>query len=155
MSIVGCIMFAVSIKQKTQKRISIIQTVECLITATTVVLAGAIVGSITTYLCALRNFLSIWNKNHKYFSFIMIGVVFVVTLLNWASIWDIFPFVATSVYTIMLSFHSVKLTKIAIIPNCICWFVYDFHYGMYVYCIFNAINIGLCIYDIARKRYED
>lgn len=154
-SLLGCILFIVSIKQKTQKRISIVQTIECVMTGTAGLFTGAIIGSLTTYISGMRNFLSIWNKNHKWISIVMVIAVSIITACNWTSVWDLFPLLATTTYTILMSFHSAKITKIAVIPNCLLWLIYDFHYGLYVYCAFNIINVGFCIYDLAKKKFED
>lgn len=154
-SFIGCILFFASCRLKKQKSICIVQTIECLITGTGTLILGGFIGALTTYIAAIRNFLGIWKLNGNICTIVCLLATSSLTICNYNNIWDLFPLLATIVYTIALSFKSAKITKIGVIPNSLIWFVYCLYIGSYVNCVFNVVNIIFAIKDIRNKNYSD
>lgn len=148
-------MFFISCRLKKQKHICAVQSIECMITGTGSLVLDGFMGAIITYICGIRNFLGIWKLNGKLCVICCLSACGILTILNYNTIWDIIPFIATFIYTIFLAFKSAKITKIGVIPNAILWFIYCFHIGAYVNCIFNIITILFCIKDLYKKNYDD
>lgn len=154
-SFVGGILFFLSSRFKKQKHICAMQAIECAVTGTAALILGGFLGAITTYVAGVRNVLGVWKLNGIWCNVSSLVIIFIMTIINYNSLQDLIPFVATLIYTIFLSFKSAKMTKIGIIPNSVLWLLYGIFNNMYINCLFNIINILSCSFDLKNKNYED
>lgn len=152
LSIVGCILLTISCKQKTQKRVMILQCCECILSIIAVLLLGGYTGAIVTGVALIRNLLSATGKNTKLTTIMLVAASIILSLVNSKSILDMIPAIAGVTYTLALYKNNIKITKIAFAINSSLWLIYDLTIGAWVYVAFNALNTAICLYEIHKMK---
>lgn len=152
LSLIACLMLSISCKQKTQKRVMIIQSCETTISIIAVLLLGGYTGVIVLTVALIRNILVIIDKTSKTSTAILVIISILLSIINAKTILDILPAIASAEYTIALYKKDVKITKIAFAINAALWGIYKATIGAWVYVAFNIVNVAICIYEISKLK---
>lgn len=152
LSAVGCILLSISCKQKTQRKVMIIQCSECTVTIIATLLLGGYTGALVTLIALIRNIISAAGKSSKTSTIILITTSVILSIINANTLLDILPAIASIEYTLALYKNNVRVTKVAFAINAFLWAIYDITIGAWVYIIFNIINIAICLYEVHNLR---
>lgn len=152
LSIIACIVLSLSCKQKTQKRVMILQSCETTISIIAVLLFGGYTGVIVLVVALIRNILVILGKASKISTAILVIISISLSIINARTLIDILPAIASAEYTIALYKKDIKTTKIAFAINATLWGIYKATLGAWIYVAFNVTNVIICIYEIAKLK---
>ena len=129
-----------SIKQKS--RILMVQILQLLLQAVSMLLLGGITGAVSNVLSCYRNYLCYQGKLSAFWKAILIGVSVVMTiLLNDQGLWGILPAVVCTVYILLMDIKDPIKFKLLVTLSFIPWMFYHFILGSYTGAFFDAATI--------------
>jgi hypothetical protein len=129
-----------SIKQKS--RILMVQILQLLLQAVSMLLLGGITGAVSNVLSCYRNYLCYQGKLSAFWKAILIGVSVVMTiLLNDQGLWGILPAVVCAVYILLMDIKDPIKFKLLVTLSFIPWMFYHFVLGSYTGAFFDAATI--------------
>ena len=134
-----------SIKKKAQ--ILVVQIVQLLMQAVSMLLAGGVTGAISNVLSCYRNYLCYKEKLNKFWKAALITASVVMTILfNDQGLLGILPAAICAVYIIFMDVKDPVKFKLLVTLSFVPWIFYHFILGLYVAAIFDvATVISNCI----------
>lgn len=135
---------------KTYKKSIFVGVIRYIIQALAYMLIGGINGVIITLMAIVRH-LFMYNK--KFTSKVMCLWLAVSAILNIyfaSSVVDMFPFIATVQFTLMVRKQNAVVLKWAQVINSGIWIIYNVAHQMWVYTIFNVILVAVGLIRIKK-----
>jgi hypothetical protein len=129
-----------SIKEKS--RILMVQILQLLMQAVSMLLLGGITGAVSNVLSCYRNYLCYKGKLSAFWKAVLIGASVVMTvLLNDQGLWGILPAVVCTVYILLMDIKDPIKFKLLVTLSFIPWMFYHFILGSYTGAFFDAATI--------------
>ena len=129
-----------SIKQKT--KILVVQIIQLLMQAVSMLLLGGVTGAISNVLSCFRNYLCYKDKLSNFWKVVLIAASIGMTiLLNEQGLLGISPCVACTVFIIFMDTKDPVKFKILVTISFVPWMFYHFILKSYVGAIFDAATI--------------
>lgn len=150
LSLISCILLAISCKKKTQEDVMKYQCIECLFSAASALLLGGITGAIVTLVALVRNLVSLAGKSNIKLSLILASISLALSVFKANSLIDMLPALASAEYTLAISKDNVKITKIAFMINNLMWLIYSVTIYNWVKVIFSTVIITVCIIELKK-----
>ena len=127
---------------KKKAKILIIQTVQLLMQAVSILLLGGVTGAVSNILSCYRNYLCYKNKLNNLWKFILIAASVVMTLLlNDQGFLGIMPAAICAVYIIFMDVKDPVKFKLLVTLTFIPWVFYHFALKAYVAAIFDVATV--------------
>lgn len=147
-----------SIKKKA--RILVVQIVQLLMQATSMLLLGGITGAVNNVLSCLRNYLCYKEKLNWVWKAILIAASVALTLLlNDQGLLGIIPVAVCTVYILLMDLKDPIAFKLLVTLTFVPWVFYHFFLGAYVAAVFdvlsvatNAVTLGIMIKEKKASR---
>lgn len=129
-----------SIKKKS--KILVVQTIQLLMQAVSMLLLGGVTGAVSNVLSCYRNYLCYKDKLSNFWKFILIAASIVMTiLLNEQGFLGILPAVVCTIYILLMDMKDPVKFKLLVTLSFVPWMVYHFVLGSYVGAIFDAATV--------------
>ena len=129
-----------SIKKKS--KILIVQIIQLLMQAVSMLLLGGVTGAVSNVLSCYRNYLCYKDKLNTLWKIIIIIVSVILTvLLNDQGLLGIIPVVVCTVYIIFMDLKDPIKFKLLVTLSFFPWLIYHFALKAYVAAIFDAATI--------------
>ena len=129
-----------SIKEKS--RILMVQILQLLMQAVSMLLLGGVTGAVSNVLSCYRNYLCYKGKLSAFWKAVLIGASVVMTvLLNDQGLWGILPAVVCTVYILLMDIKDPIKFKLLVTLSFIPWMFYHFILGSYTGAFFDAATI--------------
>lgn len=129
-----------SIKQKA--KILVVQTVQLLMQAASMLLVGGVTGAANNALSCLRNYLCYKEKLNWGWKAVIIGASVALTLLfNDQGLLGIIPAVVCTVYILLMDLKDPIAFKLLVTLSFVPWAVYHFCVGLYVAAVFDVLSV--------------
>lgn len=129
-----------SIKEKS--RILMVQILQLLMQAVSMLLLGGITGAVSNVLSCYRNYLCYKGKLSAFWKAVLIGASVVMTvLLNDQGLWGILPALVCTVYILLMDIKDPIKFKLLVTLSFIPWMFYHFILGSYTGAFFDAATI--------------
>ena len=140
-----------SIKKKA--RILVVQIIQLLMQATSMLLVGGITGAVNNVLSCLRNYLCYKEKlNWAWKALLIAASVALTLLLNDQGLLGILPVAICTVYILLMDLKDPIAFKLLVTLTFVPWVFYHFFLGLYVAAVFdvlsvitNAVTLGIMI----------
>ena len=127
---------------KKKAKILIIQTVQLLMQAVSILLLGGVTGAVSNILSCYRNYLCYKDKLNNLWKFILIAASVVMTLLlNNQGLLGIMPAAICTVYIIFMDVKDPVKFKLLVTLTFIPWVFYHFALKAYVAAIFDVATV--------------
>ena len=127
---------------KKKAKILVIQTVQLLMQAVSILLLGGVTGAVSNILSCYRNYLCYKNKLSNLWKFILIAASVVMTLLlNNQGLLGIMPAAICTVYIIFMDVKDPVKFKLLVTLTFIPWVLYHFALKAYVAAIFDVATV--------------
>ena len=140
---------------KKKAKILIIQTIQLLMQAVSILLLGGVTGAVSNILSCYRNYLCYKNKLNNLWKFILIAASVVMTLLlNDQGFLGIMPAAICAVYIIFMDVKDPVKFKLLVTLTFIPWVFYHFALKAYVAAIFDVATVitnGIALWQMIRK----
>ncbi|MBR6690437.1 MAG: YgjV family protein [Bacilli bacterium] len=104
-------------------------------------LLGGLSGAFCSLIGIFRNIVLIKSNNRKIIIPVFIFLYLIVTIIFYENIYSVFPFVANSLYLILITFKTKKILLIGAISSSIFWVLYSIFVSSYVSIITESILI--------------
>ena len=129
-----------SIKQKT--KILIVQTVQILMQAVSMLLLGGVTGAVNNIFSCYRNYLCYKNRLSTFWKAVLIAASILSTvLLNEQGLWGILPAVVCTVYILFMDTKDPIKFKFLVMMTFVPWCLYHFVIRSYVGALFDAATV--------------
>ena len=129
-----------TIKQKS--KILVVQTIQLLMQAVSMLLLGGVTGAVSNVLSCYRNYLCYKEKLNGFWKSILIAASVVMTiLLNEQGLLGIIPAAVCTIYIIFMDIKDPVKFKFLVTVSFVPWMVYHFALKSYVGAIFDAATI--------------
>ena len=129
-----------AIKQKT--KILVVQIIQLLMQAVSMLLLGGVTGAVSNVLSCYRNYLCYKEKLNGFWKLILIAASVVMTiLLNEQGILGIIPAAVCTIYIIFMDIRDPVKFKFLVTLSFVPWFFYHFAIKSYVGAIFDAATV--------------
>ena len=129
-----------SIKKKS--RILIVQTVQLLMQAVSMLILGGATGAVSNVLSCYRNYLCYKEKLSSFWKVILIAASILMTvLLNEQGLLGIIPAAVCTVYIIFMDVKDPIKFKLLVTLSFLPWMVYHFVLKSYIGAIFDAATV--------------
>ena len=129
-----------SIKQKT--RILLVQTVQLLMQAVSMLLLGGVTGAVSNVLSCYRNYLCYKDRLNTFWKILLIAASVAMTvLLNDQGLLGIIPVAVCTVYILLMDMKDPVKFKLLVTLSFIPWMVYHFVLKSYVGAFFDAATV--------------
>ena len=129
-----------AIKNKT--KILIVQIVQLLMQAVSMLLLGGVTGAISNVLSCFRNFLCYKEKLNAAWKAVLIVVSIALTLLLNDQGWlGIIPVAVCTVYILLMDIKDPIAFKLLVTLTFVPWVFYHFYLGAYVAAVFDALSV--------------
>lgn len=144
-----------SIQKKS--KILVVQTIQLLMQAVSMLLLGGVTGAVSNVLSCYRNYLCYKEKLSPFWKAALIAAsVLMTVLLNDQGLLGIIPAAVCTVYILLMDLRDPIAFKLLVTLSFVPWLVYHFILGSYVGAIFDALTIAsntvtLCIMIKERK----
>ena len=140
-----------SIKKKA--RILVVQIIQLLMQATSMLLVGGITGAVNNVLSCFRNYLCYKEKlNWAWKALLIAASVALTLLLNDQGLLGILPVAICTVYILLMDLKDPIAFKLLVTLTFVPWVFYHFFLGLYVAAVFdvlsvitNAVTLGIMI----------
>ena len=130
-----------SIKKKS--KILVVQTVQLLMQAVSMLLLGGVTGAVSNVLSCYRNYLCYKGKLSPFWKFLLIAASVVMTaLLNDQGLLGILPAAVCTVYILLMDIQDPIGFKLLVTLSFLPWMFYHFILRSYVGAIFDAATIA-------------
>ena len=145
-----------SIKQKA--KILVVQTVQLLLQAVSMLLLGGVTGAVSNVLSCYRNYLCYKDKLSALWKGILIAASVAMTvLLNDQGLLGIIPAAVCTVYILLMDMKDPVKFKLLVMLSFVPWLVYHFAINAYVAAVFDAATvvtngITLCLMVREKKK---
>ena len=143
-----------SIKQKA--KILVVQTIQLLMQAISMLLLGGITGTVSNVLSCYRNYLCYKDKLTAFWKAVLIAASIVMTIaLNEQGLLGILPAAVCTVYILLMDIKDPVKFKLLVTLSFIPWMVYHFVLKSYVGAIFDAATIitnGITLCMMVKER---
>ena len=142
-----------TIKQKT--KILVVQIIQLLVQAISMLLLGGVTGAVSNVLSCYRNYLCYKERLNGFWKAILIVASVVLTiLLNEQGILGIIPAAVCTLYIIFMDIKDPVKFKLLVTLSFVPWMIYHFALKSYVGAIFDAATVitnGITLYSMIRK----
>lgn len=129
-----------SIKEKT--KILVVQIVQLLMQAGSMLLLGGVTGAVSNVLSCYRNYLCYKEKLTIFWKAVLIALsVLMTVLLNEQGLLGILPAVVCTVYILFMDLKDPVKFKLLVTLSFVPWMIYHFVLKSYVGAIFDAATI--------------
>ena len=129
-----------SIKEKT--KILVVQIVQLLMQAGSMLLLGGVTGAVSNVLSCYRNYLCYKEKLTTFWKAVLIALsVLMTVLLNEQGLLGILPAVVCTVYILFMDLKDPVKFKLLVTLSFVPWMIYHFVLKSYVGAIFDAATI--------------
>lgn len=129
-----------SIKEKT--KILVVQIVQLLMQAGSMLLLGGVTGAVSNVLSCYRNYLCYKEKLTTFWKTVLIALsVLMTVLLNEQGLLGILPAVVCTVYILFMDLKDPVKFKLLVTLSFVPWMIYHFVLKSYVGAIFDAATI--------------
>ena len=143
-----------AIKQKA--KILVVQIVQLLMRAVSMLLLGGVTGAVSNVLSCYRNYLCYKERLNNVWKAILIAASIVMTiLLNEQGLLGIIPAAVCTVYIIFMDIKDPVKFKVLVTLSFVPWMFYHFALKSYVGAIFDAATIlsnAITLYFMIRKK---
>ena len=142
-----------SIKQKA--KILVVQILQLLMQAVSMLLLGGVTGAVSNVLSCWRNFLCYKEKLNWYWkAFLIAASIFMTILLNTQGLLGIIPAVVCTVYILLMDIKDPIKFKLLVTLSFIPWVFYHFFLQAYVATVFDVATVisnGVTLYLMIRS----
>lgn len=129
-----------SIKKKS--KILVVQTIQLLMQAVSMLLLGGVTGAVSNVLSCYRNYLCYRDKLNGFWKFLLIAASIGMTvLLNEQGLLGIIPAAVCTIYILLMDMKDPVRFKLLVTLSFIPWMVYHFVLKSYVGAVFDAATI--------------
>ena len=129
-----------SIKQK--PRILLVQTLQLLMQAVSMLLLGGVTGAVSNVLSCYRNYLCYKDRLNTFWKILLIAASVAMTvLLNDQGLLGIIPVAVCTVYILLMDMKDPVKFKLLVTLSFIPWMVYHFVLKSYVGAFFDAATV--------------
>ena len=129
-----------SIKQK--PRILLVQTLQLLMQAVSMLLLGGVTGAVSNVLSCYRNYLCYKDRLNTFWKIFLIAASVTMTvLLNEQGLLGIIPVAVCTVYILLMDMKDPVKFKLLVTLSFIPWMVYHFVLKSYVGAFFDAATV--------------
>lgn len=143
-----------AIKQKV--KILVVQIIQLLMQAVSMLLLGGVTGAVSNILSCYRNYLCYKEKLNGFWKAILIAASVVMTiLLNEQGILGIIPAAVCTIYIIFMDIKDPVKFKLLVTLSFVPWMFYHFAIKSYVGAIFDAATVltnGITLYSMIKKQ---
>lgn len=143
-----------AIKQKV--KILVVQIIQLLMQAVSMLLLGGVTGAVSNILSCYRNYLCYKEKLNGFWKAILIAASVVMTiLLNDQGILGIIPAAVCTIYIIFMDIKDPVKFKLLVTLSFVPWMFYHFAIKSYVGAIFDAATVltnGITLYSMIKKQ---
>lgn len=143
-----------SIKQKS--KILVVQTIQLLMQAGSMLLLGGVTGAVSNVLSCYRNYLCYKDKLTTFWKAVLIAASVVMTiLLNEQGLLGILPAAVCTVYILLMDIKDPVKFKLLVTLSFIPWMFYHFVLQSYVGAFFDAATIvtnGITLCTMMKER---
>ena len=143
---------------KKKAKILIIQTVQLLMQAVSILLLGGVTGAVSNILSCYRNYLCYKDKLTNLWKFILIAASIVMTvLLNEQGFLGMMPAAICAVYIIFMDVKDPVKFKLLVTLTFIPWVFYHFALKAYVAAIFDVTTIAtnaIALYQMSKSKQQ-
>lgn len=143
-----------SIKKKA--KILIVQIIQLLMQAVSMLLLCGVTGAVSNILSCYRNYLCYKEKLNTFWKFILIAASIGMTaLLNEQGLLGILPAVVCTVYIIFMDVKDPVKFKLLVTLSFLPWLFYHFALKSYIGAIFDAATIvsnGITLYSMIKEK---
>ena len=143
-----------SIKKKS--RILIVQTVQLLMQAVSMLLLGGVTGAVSNVLSCYRNYLCYKEKLTTFWKVLLIAASVAMTiLLNDQGLLGILPAVVCTVYILLMDMKDPIKFKLLVTLSFVPWMFYHFILKSYVGAFFDAATIitsAITLFSMIREK---
>ena len=143
-----------TIKQKT--KILVVQIIQLLMQAVSMLLLGGVTGAVSNVLSCYRNYLCYKEQLNGFWKSILIAASVVMTIsLNEQGILGIIPAAVCTIYIIFMDIKDTVKFKCLVTLSFVPWMFYHFALKSYVGAIFDAATVlinGITLYLMIRKK---
>ncbi len=143
-----------SIKKKS--RILIVQTIQLLMQAVSMLILGGVTGAVSNVLSCYRNYLCYKEKLSTFWKIFLIAASILMTiLLNEQGLLGIIPAAVCTVYIILMDVKDPIKFKLLVTLSFLPWMVYHFVLKSYIGAIFDAATVisnGITLYLMIREK---
>ena len=143
-----------SIKKKS--KILVVQTIQLLMQAVSMLLLGGVTGAVSNVLSCYRNYLCYKDKLSGFWKFLLIAASIVMTiLLNEQGLLGILPAVVCTIYILLMDMKDPVKFKLLVTLSFVPWMVYHFVLGSYVGAIFDAATVitnAVTLYSMIKEQ---
>lgn len=143
-----------TIKQKS--KILVVQIIQLLMQAVSMLLLGGVTGTVSNVLSCYRNYLCYKERLNSFWKSILIAASVIMTiLLNEQGIWGIIPAAICTIYIIFMDIKDPVKFKLLVTLSFVPWIFYHFALKSYVGAIFDAATVltnGITLYFLIRKK---
>ena len=143
-----------SIKKKT--KILVVQIIQLLMQAVSMLLLGGVTGAVSNVLSCYRNYLCYKEKLNVWWKAALIAASVVLTILLNDQGWlGLIPVVVCTVYILLMDMKDPIKFKLLVTLSFLPWLVYHFAIQAYVGAIFDAATVitnGITLYMMIREK---
>lgn len=145
-----------AIKQKT--KILIVQIIQLLMQAVSMLLLGGVTGAVSNVLSCFRNYLCYKEKLNTVWKAILIAASIGFTIaLNDQGLLGIIPAAVCTIYIIFMDIKDPVKFKLLVTLSFIPWMIYHFVLKSYTGAIFDAATVvtnGITLYKMVREKKD-
>ena len=143
-----------SIKQKA--RILLVQIVQLLMQAASMLLLGGVTGAVNNVLSCWRNYLCYKDRLNAWWKFVLIAASVAMTILLNDQGWlGVLPAAVCTLYILLMDLKDPVHFKLLVTLSFIPWMVYHFVLKSYVGAIFDAATLvtnGITLYAMMKEK---
>lgn len=153
LSLIGCALLVYIGSLPSREDVLHWQNIQSLIMVASNALLGGISGSISNLIAVARNLYSRKIQFHAIQKAFFVGLQFVITtLFNSQGLVGYMPFIAASIFTVVIDSNNIVITKIALALAQLCWLIFDLTILNVVGVCFDVATILSNIMYIAKHR---
>lgn len=136
-----------SIKKKS--RILMVQNLQMMLQAVSMLLLGGVTGAVSNVLSCYRNYLCYKDKLSSFWKAVLIAASLVMTILFNTQGWlGVVPFVVCTVYILLMDMKDPIKFKILVMLSFVPWMIYHFILKSYVGALFDAATIVTNVFTL-------
>ncbi len=144
---------------KKKSKILVVQIIQLLLQAVSMLLLGGVTGAVSNVLSCFRNYLCYKEKLSKSWKIVIILVSIVMTiLLNDQGFLGIIPTVICTVYIIFMDVKDPIKFKLLVTLSFVPWIIYHFALRSYIGAIFDVATVisnGITLYLMIKEKKSE
>ena len=141
---------------KKKAKILVVQIIQLLMQAVSMLLSGGVTGAVSNVLSCYRNYLCYKERLNSFWKAVLIAASIVMTIfLNDQGLLGIIPAVVCTVYIIFMDVKDPVKFKILVTLSFVPWIFYHFALKLYVAAVFDAATVvtnAITLYAMLRKK---